>query len=74
MGMNHNSACGDSQDEVARLFQQRVRRGEFTQVGVDILGDPLYILTESLRSPLKGLYTFLVSDFSPLFTIRPAGL
>lgn len=74
MGMNHNSTRDDSQDEVARLFQIRVRRGEFTQVGVDRFGNPLYTLTESLRSPLKGLYALLVPDFSLPFTIRPAGI
>lgn len=55
--MNH-STRGDSQDEVARLFEQRVRRGEFVHVGFDKLGQSLYMEAEAFRKPFAWLDAF----------------
>lgn len=51
MGMAYSHEAQD----VARIFQIRVSRGEFVQVGVDDQGLPLYIEAESLVKPFEGL-------------------
>ena len=65
MGMNH-FPDGNTQDEVARLFNIRVGRGEFVEIGKDKDGSPLYQLAETLHSPLRGLQVLLTTDIRTL--------
>lgn len=47
---------GNTQDEVARIFQLRVQAGEFVKVGFDLEGEPLFMNAETARGKLfKGL-------------------
>jgi hypothetical protein len=74
MGMYYPTD-GSTQDEIARIFQQRVKRGEFVEVGKDRDGSPLYQLAETLAAPLRGLQVLLTADIrtAPLnFTIKPS--
>lgn len=48
MGMETFSH-GNTQDEIARIFQLRVKAGEFVQVGVDRSGSPLYMEAQTVR-------------------------
>lgn len=54
MGMLHNS--GDD-TQIARTFQERVRRGEFVEVGKDKYGWPLYMEADTAYGSrlFKGL-------------------
>ena len=63
MGMNHFSHGHTQDDETARIFQQRVKRGEFVEVGKDRDGQPLYMDAHTVHAPLPGLRFLIVADF-----------
>lgn len=57
MGMQHKPGADTQNDEIARIFQIRVRQGEFVEVGKDKSGNPLYmeVQTASGRKPFAWL-------------------